>query len=64
MALHWAESGGPPIPREPERRGFGTRLLTRGIARELGPGASVALRYQPHGLRATICLAAPRANQS
>jgi PAS domain S-box-containing protein len=34
LALEWRESGGPPVVA-PARRGFGSRLIERGLAREL-----------------------------
>jgi two-component sensor histidine kinase len=34
LALEWRESGGPPVIA-PARRGFGSRLIERGLAREL-----------------------------
>jgi two-component sensor histidine kinase len=37
LAVEWAEAGGPPVAGPPARRGFGTRLLERGLARDLGP---------------------------
>lgn len=58
--VEWRETGGPPVPARPERGGFGTRLLERSLARDLGPGAEVALDFDPAGLRATICFT-PRA---
>ena len=36
--LHWTEAGGPPLAGPPARRDFGTRLLERGLAHDLGPG--------------------------
>ena len=27
LRIRWAESGGPPVPGSPKRRGFGSRLL-------------------------------------
>jgi PAS domain S-box-containing protein len=54
----WRESGGPLVDR-PRREGFGSRLLGRGLAGELGPGASVALRYDPAGLCAEITFPPP-----
>ncbi len=47
LALCWRESGGPPVSA-PTRRGFGTRMLERALARELG--GSVVLRYEPSGV--------------
>jgi len=34
LRFHWAEVGGPPV-RPPHSRGFGSRLIERGIAMEL-----------------------------
>jgi len=47
----WRESGGPPT-RAPERRGFGSRLLESGVAREFG--GVVGLEYARSGLICTI----------
>ncbi len=52
--VHWAETGGPPLAGPPARRGFGTRLLERGLAQDLGPGSSVELRFEPAGLHAVL----------
>lgn len=60
IALVWEESGGPRLHGAPARRGFGTRLLERGLARDLGAGAEVALDFAPAGLRASIRFAPPR----
>ena len=60
IALEWAESGGPPLAGPPVRRGFGTRLLERGLARDLGAGAEVRLDFAPAGLRVAIHFAPPR----
>jgi two-component sensor histidine kinase len=51
--LTWTERGGPPV-QPPRRRGFGSRLLERGLASEMGRDASVALRYDPEGVEAVI----------
>jgi PAS domain S-box-containing protein len=53
LRLHWRERGGPPV-RPPERRGFGTRLLERGVGRELG--ADAMLVFDPDGVRFTLGL--------
>lgn len=51
LALEWTEEGGPTVaPRA--RRGFGSRLLERGLAGELG--GRIALRFEPDGLRCVI----------
>jgi two-component sensor histidine kinase len=52
--ITWQESGGPPVPGPPTRRGFGTRLLERALAKDLGPGAQVTLAFEPEGVRATM----------
>ncbi|MBK1661263.1 HWE histidine kinase domain-containing protein [Paracraurococcus ruber] len=54
VRLHWAEAGGPPLAGPPARRGFGTRLLERGLAGDLGAESEVTLRFAPAGLRAEI----------
>jgi two-component sensor histidine kinase len=55
LRLDWTESGGPPLPGgPPPRRGFGMRLLERGLAHDLGAGSAVRLRFEPEGLRAEI----------
>ncbi|WP_135465675.1 sensor histidine kinase [Crenalkalicoccus roseus] len=53
--MEWRESGGPPVrPPRPDRRGFGMRLLERGLASDLGTGAEVRLAFAPEGLRAWV----------
>ncbi|MDO9714317.1 sensor histidine kinase [Paracraurococcus lichenis] len=54
VGLEWVESGGPPVGGTPARRGFGTRLLEQALARDLGAGATVQLRFEPDGLQATV----------
>ncbi len=48
MLLEWVEAGGPPLPPH-GRRGFGTTVIERGLAYELG--GAVALDFHPAGLR-------------
>ncbi|MCK5909333.1 MAG: sensor histidine kinase, partial [Caulobacter sp.] len=47
LRLTWAERGGPTV-KTPTRRGFGARLLERGLAAELSGG--VELTYDASGL--------------
>ncbi len=47
----WEEAGGPPV-RPPERRGFGSRLLERNLAYDLG--ARIALLFPPGGVRCEL----------
>jgi PAS domain S-box-containing protein len=51
LNLRWREVGGPPV-RPPSRRGFGTRLIERGLATDLQ--GSVDLDYPPEGVICTI----------
>ena len=57
MELVWTESGGPPTI-EPAQYGFGTLLLTRVLAQQLG---SVELHFLPEGLRCRMMM--PLADQ-
>lgn len=47
LRFGWRESGGPPI-NAPVRRGFGVRMIERGLALELGGTATLA--FDPQGL--------------
>lgn len=47
LLIDWTESGGPAVVK-PQRQGFGTRLLERGLAGELA--GRVRLDYHPAGL--------------
>ncbi|WP_310214608.1 PAS domain-containing protein [Caulobacter sp. BE264] len=47
LDLTWTERGGPVV-KPPERRGFGSRLIERGLAAELA-GAAV-IDFQPEGV--------------
>ena len=46
--LVWQESGGPPV-QAPSQRGFGSRLLEKGLKHDLG--GTVELSFEPGGLR-------------
>lgn len=69
VRIVWKERGGPPV-RSPEKKGFGSRLLERGVASELL--GSVDFDYGPDGFVCTIRalaserirLAEPRAETS
>ena len=52
--LIWRESGGPTVT-QPTRRGFGSRLIERGAARDLGGDA--LLTFHPSGV--TLRMTAP-----
>ncbi len=43
-SFSWTESGGPPVTR-PTHQEFGTRLIERGLAAELG--AKVHMAFEP-----------------
>jgi PAS domain S-box-containing protein len=50
LSLTWTERGGPAVS-VPTRRGFGTRMIERGLAAELG--GTVKIEFAPLGL---ICV--------
>jgi two-component sensor histidine kinase len=60
LAIEWSETGGPPVT-PPTRRGFGTRLIERGLSAELR--SKVTLDYQPAGLQCTIHAKLPAATE-
>ena len=51
LRLEWREIDGPTV-RPPSRKGFGTKLIARGLAHETG--GDVDLAFEPAGLRCTI----------
>ncbi len=51
LRIEWRERDGPAVAL-PTRRGFGSRLIERGLAGEMK--ADVALRFEPEGVRCTI----------
>ena len=51
LTLQWTESGGPPV-REPEGKGFGTRLIQSGLSSEFASG--VVMHFLPEGFRCTM----------
>ncbi|WP_159993835.1 PAS domain S-box protein [Roseomonas sp. 18066] len=50
--VRWVEQGGPPVASEPGRRGFGMRLLQRGLTGQSGMVAR--LDFLPDGLRCVL----------
>ena len=51
VEIVWRERGGPAV-EPPQRRGFGSHLLERGLP----AGGTVKLDFQPEGLECRICL--------
>jgi two-component sensor histidine kinase len=51
LLVEWVESGGPPV-RPPQREGFGTKLIKRGLAQQLG--GELKLEFPPSGARCVI----------
>ena len=61
LLISWREEGGPPVS-VPERRGFGSRMIERALASELG--GSAKLEFLPNGLLCTIEAPLPAAIES
>ena len=51
LTIVWMENGGPPV-QVPGRRGFGTRLIERGLSAELR--SQVTMDFRPEGLQCII----------
>jgi len=51
IVFAWRERGGPPV-RPPQRKGFGSLLLERGVGRDVGGSSS--LDFEPEGVTCTI----------
>ena len=58
LCLRWRENGGPPVA-PPSHKGFGSRVIERGLAHELD--GKVSLDYPPDGVICTIDMPAPQA---
>ncbi|MCW3845644.1 PAS domain S-box protein [Sphingomonas sp. LB-2] len=58
LSLIWTERGGPPVV-VPGKRGFGTRMIERGLAAELG--GSVKIEFAPGGLVCVVDAPLPEA---
>lgn len=57
LILHWQERDGPPV-EQPTRRGFGSKVIERGLAHELE--GTVNLDYRPEGVVCTIDIPLPQ----
>jgi two-component sensor histidine kinase len=51
LELTWTEHGGPPVS-PPTRKGFGTRLIQRNLAHDLGGDSKID--YRPQGVVSVI----------
>lgn len=60
LTMIWTERGGPPV-KTPDRRGFGSLLLNRLLASQLG--GQVAIDYQPAGIVARLELVLRRSDR-
>lgn len=61
LRLHWQERGGP-IVEPPRRKGFGSRLIERGLAYELG--GTARLDHEPAGVNCVIDISVPSSRHS
>ena len=52
ISLAWSESGGPPIAEPPDMRGFGSRLISRGLGEQLR--GEISYDWRPTGLVASL----------
>ncbi len=52
VELIWAETGGPAVSAQPDMTGFGSKLIARSVASQLG--GSIDYDWQPTGLVATL----------
>lgn len=59
VAIEWIERGGPVV-EQPRRKGFGSRLLTEAVPRQLG--GQVQVDYDKEGLRCLMTVPQDRAN--
>jgi two-component sensor histidine kinase len=48
LRLRWAESGGPPVKGPPDKRGFGSRVLTNTLRTQLG--GTIFMAWEVTGL--------------
>jgi PAS domain S-box-containing protein len=58
LILTWSEENGPPVT-PPSKKGFGSRVIERGLTLELG--GTTQLDFRPDGVVCTIDIPAPQA---
>lgn len=58
MVMRWSESGGPAVPGQPERTGFGTKLAEMSVERQLG--GTLVRDWRPEGLVVEVSVARSR----
>ncbi len=51
LSIAWTEVGGPTVT-PPSRKGFGSRLIERGLTGQVG--GTLSMDYAPQGLRCVI----------
>jgi len=61
LILTWREENGPPVT-PPSRKGFGSRVIERGLAHELG--GATRIDYRAEGVICTIDIPAPRGSRN
>lgn len=61
LTIHWQEKNGPMVAM-PSQKGFGSKLLERGLAHELE--GTVDLRYRREGIVCTITFSTPEDDQN
>jgi len=59
LVLHWREKDGPPVT-PPTRKGFGSRVIERRLAQEMG--GAVELIFRADGVVCTMKIPLPRDN--
>ena len=61
LVVEWVETGGPPVT-PPERRGFGTTIISRSVPYDLGGEAKID--YAPDGVRARFSIPARHVSEA
>jgi PAS domain S-box-containing protein len=59
LCLAWRETGGPPVPMAPARRGFGSRVIEATVRGQLG--GTLQRQWEPTGLLVEVALPLARA---